>query len=75
VLTRAVLRLVKHERLAAFIVRSLARCPEVYTTLLGINCGVRTFWDIGMADLFRLIFGQTDPKEVRRRGSASLARN
>jgi menaquinone-9 beta-reductase len=71
-LTRAVLRLIRHERLAAFIVRRLARCPELYTTLLAINCGVRTFWDIGLADLCRFVLGQpTLSNHVVENGNAA----
>jgi flavin-dependent dehydrogenase len=58
VLTRAVLRLVRHERLAGFVVRRLACCPELYSSLLAINCGVRTFWDLRLADLVRFVFGR-----------------
>jgi flavin-dependent dehydrogenase len=50
-LTRAVLRLVRHRRLAAFVVRTLACCPELYSKLLAINCGTRTFWDLRLTDL------------------------
>jgi flavin-dependent dehydrogenase len=57
VLTRAVLSLARHERLAGLIVRRLASCPEIFTRLLAINCGVQTFWDFRLADLFRFIFG------------------
>ncbi len=45
-LTRAVLSLVRHERLAAWVVRRLACRPELYSSLLAVNCGVRTFWDL-----------------------------
>jgi menaquinone-9 beta-reductase len=58
VLTRAVLRLVRHERLAALVVRRLACCPEFYSSLLAINCGVRTFWDLRLTDLLRFVFGR-----------------
>jgi flavin-dependent dehydrogenase len=58
VLTRAVLWLIRHERLAGFVVRRLACCPELYASLLAINCGVRTFWDLRAADLFRFVFGR-----------------
>jgi flavin-dependent dehydrogenase len=57
-LTRAVLRLVRHRRLAAFLVRRLARCPELYSSLLAINCGVRSLWDLSLADLLGLVFGR-----------------
>jgi 2-polyprenyl-6-methoxyphenol hydroxylase-like FAD-dependent oxidoreductase len=51
ILTRGVLRLVRHKRLAAYVVRSLACCPELYSKLLAINCGTRTFWDLRPTDL------------------------
>jgi menaquinone-9 beta-reductase len=55
-LTRAVLSLVRHERLAAFLVRRLACCPEMYSSLLAVNCGVRTFWDLSLIDLLGFVF-------------------
>jgi 2-polyprenyl-6-methoxyphenol hydroxylase-like FAD-dependent oxidoreductase len=58
ILTRAVLRLTRRGRLAAFIVRRLACCPELYASLLAINCGVRTFWDLRLTDLLRFVLGR-----------------
>jgi flavin-dependent dehydrogenase len=58
ILTRAVLRLVRHKRLAAFLVRRLACCPELYASLLAINCGVRSFWDLQLTDLLGFVFGR-----------------
>jgi flavin-dependent dehydrogenase len=58
VLTRTILCLIRHERLAALVVRRLACCPELYSNLLAINCGVRTFWDLHLADLSRFVFGR-----------------
>jgi flavin-dependent dehydrogenase len=55
-LTRAVLSLVRYRRLAAFLVRRLACCPELYSSLLAINCGVRRFWDVRVAELLGLAF-------------------
>jgi flavin-dependent dehydrogenase len=60
-LTRAVLSLIRHERLAALVVRRLARCPQLYSSLLAINCGVRTFWDLRLADLCRFVVGWRSP--------------
>jgi flavin-dependent dehydrogenase len=56
-LTRCVLRLIRHEWLASLVVRRLACCPGLYASLLAINCGVRTFWDLRLADLFRFALG------------------
>jgi hypothetical protein len=67
-LTRAVLWLIRHERLAGFVVRRLACCPELYASLLAINCGVRTFWDLRAADLFRFVLGRPG----QGRGGAAL---
>jgi flavin-dependent dehydrogenase len=64
-LTRAVLRLVQHKWLAAIVVRRLACCPELYSSLLAINCGVRTFWDLSLTDLLGFIFG---PRQYPRGG-------
>jgi flavin-dependent dehydrogenase len=57
ILTRALLLLARHDRLAPFFVRRLARCPELYSSLLAINCGVRTFWDLRFAHLLEFLFG------------------
>lgn len=58
ILTRAILYLVRRRRLAAWVVRRLACCPELYSSLLAINCGVRTFMDLHLADIFRFICGE-----------------
>jgi flavin-dependent dehydrogenase len=58
ILTRAVLSLVRHERLAGLLVRRLACCPELYSSLLAVNCGVRTFWDLSLAELLGFVFGR-----------------
>jgi flavin-dependent dehydrogenase len=58
VLTRIVLALCRHGRLAGLVVRRLACCPELYSSLLAVNCGVRTFWDVRTADLVRFVFGR-----------------
>jgi geranylgeranyl reductase family protein len=57
ILTRIILYLVRHGRLTAFVVRRLACCPELYSSLLAINCGVRTFMDIRLGDVLRFLFG------------------
>jgi flavin-dependent dehydrogenase len=59
ILTRAMLCLIRHERLAAFVVRRLACCPELFSHLLAINCGVRTFWDLHLTDLSRFVFARS----------------
>ena len=64
-LTRALLEIVRHEQLAAFLVRRLACCPELYTDLLAVNCGVRTFWDLSLARLLQLVFGRPPKPRVR----------
>jgi hypothetical protein len=51
-----VLSLVRHKRLAAIVVRRLACCPGLYSSLLAINCGVRTFWDLSLTDLLGFVF-------------------
>jgi flavin-dependent dehydrogenase len=63
-LTRGVLHLIRHRRLARFVVRRLACCPELYSTLLAINCGVRTFWDLQFGDLLGFFFGH-GPRAAR----------
>lgn len=57
ILTRAILHLIRHRRLAAFIVRRLACCPELYSRLLAINCGVQTFMDLRFTDVLRFLLG------------------
>lgn len=58
ILTRTILYLIRHKRLAGIVVRRLACCPEFYSKLLAINCGVRTFWDLHLTDLSRFVFGR-----------------
>jgi 2-polyprenyl-6-methoxyphenol hydroxylase-like FAD-dependent oxidoreductase len=53
-LTRAILFLGLHRNWSTLAVKRLARSPELYSDLLGINCGVRTFWDFRLTDLLRL---------------------
>jgi flavin-dependent dehydrogenase len=55
ILTRLVLSLVRYKRLSAFLVRRLACCPELYSSLLAVNCGVRTFWDLSVSDLIGFV--------------------
>ena len=55
ILTRALLRLTRTPRLASFVARRIDRCPELYATLLGINCGVRRFGDVRLRDLPRFL--------------------
>jgi menaquinone-9 beta-reductase len=57
-LTRAVLGLVRHKWLAGLLVRRLACCPELYSSLLAINCGARTFWDLRLTDLLGFVVGR-----------------
>jgi hypothetical protein len=52
-----VLVLARRGWLAALVVRRLACCPELYSRLLAINCGVRTFWDLRLSDLLRFVVG------------------
>jgi flavin-dependent dehydrogenase len=56
ILTRAVLGLVRHRWLAGLLVRRLACCPDLYSSMLAINCGLRTFWDMRPAELLGLVF-------------------
>jgi flavin-dependent dehydrogenase len=60
-LTGAMLRLVRHPRLAALVVRHLAGYPGLYSSLLAVNCGVRTFWDLRPADVLGFVFGRCRP--------------
>jgi 2-polyprenyl-6-methoxyphenol hydroxylase-like FAD-dependent oxidoreductase len=46
VLTRLLLFVCRHRSLATIVARRLSHCPELYSELLAINCGVRTFWDV-----------------------------
>ncbi len=50
-LTRALLVLARRPRAASFLIRRMAHAPALYSKLLAINCGVRTFWDLRPADL------------------------
>jgi len=58
VLTRAALWLFRRGRLAGLVARRLAACPELYSTLMAINCGARPVWDVRPADLFRFVLGR-----------------
>jgi 2-polyprenyl-6-methoxyphenol hydroxylase-like FAD-dependent oxidoreductase len=60
-LTRVVLYLCRHGWLAGLLVRRLACCPELYSSLMAINCGVRTFWRLDPTDLFRFVLGRPRP--------------
>jgi len=61
ILTRALLMLKPHARLAAMVVQRLGHCPELYSTLLGVNCGARSFRDIRPTDLWRFVQGGRAP--------------
>ena len=61
ILTRTVLGVVRHRRLAAFLVGRLACSPELFTSLLAVNCGVRTFWDLRLGDLLGFAFRSHGP--------------
>lgn len=67
ILTRALLYLIPHGRLATLVVRRLACCPELYASLLAINCGVRTFLDLRLTELFRFLFGRTQTTKLTGR--------
>ena len=54
------LSLVPHKRLAAFVVRRLACRPELYSSLLAVNCGVRTLWELSPSDLLGFAFGRRE---------------
>jgi flavin-dependent dehydrogenase len=56
-LTRTILWLFRRGRLAGLVARRLAGCPGLYSTLLAVNCGVKTFWDVRPADLLRFVMG------------------
>jgi 2-polyprenyl-6-methoxyphenol hydroxylase-like FAD-dependent oxidoreductase len=74
-LTRVVLYLCRHGWLAGLLVRRLACCPGLYSSLMAINCGVQTFWDLRPEDLLRLLLGRapgsTTPCACRRRPSTT----
>jgi len=54
-LTYALLALSRHPRIAKSAIRKLSHCPDLYTKLLGINCGVLSLWDVGPAEWFRFL--------------------
>jgi flavin-dependent dehydrogenase len=57
ILTRALLFLGLHRHLFGFIIQRLRRSPELYSSLLAVNCGAIRFADIRRADLWPVIFG------------------
>jgi flavin-dependent dehydrogenase len=56
-LTRALLFLGGHRDLFAFIVNRLRRSPELYSSLLAVNCGALNFHDLRAIDICRALFG------------------
>jgi flavin-dependent dehydrogenase len=52
-LTYALLALSRHPRLAQCAVRKLSHCPDLYTKLLGVNCGVLSLWDVWPVEWLR----------------------
>ncbi|TVQ91077.1 MAG: NAD(P)/FAD-dependent oxidoreductase [Deltaproteobacteria bacterium] len=57
-LTELLVRGIRHRWLARRIVRNLARHPEAFSTLLGINIGERPIWAIPPRDLLQLTVGR-----------------
>jgi flavin-dependent dehydrogenase len=57
ILTRALLFLGLHRQLFGFIIKRLRRSPELYSSLLAVNCGAIRFPDIKGVDLWRVIVG------------------
>ena len=56
-LTRALLFLGLRRRLFGIIIKRLRRSPELYSSLLAVNCGAIRLADIRKADLWRVIVG------------------
>jgi flavin-dependent dehydrogenase len=56
-LTRALLFLGVHRQLFGFIIKRLRRSPELYSSLLAVNCGAIRLADIRGTDLWRVIVG------------------
>jgi flavin-dependent dehydrogenase len=56
-LTRALLFLGLHRELFGFIIKRLRRSPDLYSSLLAVNCGAIRLADIRRADLWRVIVG------------------
>jgi flavin-dependent dehydrogenase len=54
-LTYALLALSRHPRLAEWVVGKLARCPELYTQLLGVNCGIVRLWNLRAVNCWRFL--------------------
>ena len=54
-LTRALLWVSRHPGLARRVVSRMSRCPDLYSALLAVNCGVRHFADIPMRDWLRFL--------------------
>jgi 2-polyprenyl-6-methoxyphenol hydroxylase-like FAD-dependent oxidoreductase len=70
ILTRAMLCLLRHQVVSAFVVRRLACCPTLYTSLLAVNCGVRSFRELPLTEVLRFLFARhpqrTDSPVVAR---------
>lgn len=57
-LTYALLNLSRHPTLTKWVVGKLARSPELYTDLLGVNCGVLSLWDVPLVDWWRFLLAR-----------------
>ncbi len=64
-LTYTLLALSRYPTLTKWAVGKLARSPELYTELLGVNCGVMSLWDVPLAHWWRFLL-------VRGEGTAFL---
>jgi hypothetical protein len=56
-MTRALLLLSRHRRLAGWLVKRLGRRPRLFSTLLGINCGEFGPRDIPPAEVVKFLLG------------------
>lgn len=54
-LTEIVLSGIRHRRLAARVVRGLARHPDVFARVLGVSAGTGTLADVGLVGLLRVL--------------------
>jgi len=54
-LTRALLIISRHQQIAKRVVAKLSRCPELYTKLLGVNCGMLSLADVPSTDWLRFM--------------------
>ena len=64
ILTFGLVELAQHPRLARRAIARLAKEPALFSRLLAVNDGQRTFFSLGLADLLKLAVGSSPPAQL-----------